>query len=129
MRRLAERTRAETEEIASKVESIQRQAARTAAAVESSRACVENGQKRTENAHAVLAQIIQHATQTEILAKETDKAIGEQTSSSEEIADNAAEVSRLADATLLASEEAAKTGKVILASAKHLTDVVGQFKL
>jgi len=129
VRRLAERTRAETEEIASKVTSIQQQTERTTAAVESSRACVEDGQRRTEKAQGVLSVIIQHATQTQSLAKETEKAIGEQSSSSEEIASNAADVSRLADASLTASEETVKTGKVILASVKHLTEVVSLFKL
>ena len=129
VRRLAERTRAETEEIASVVTRIQQQTARTTAAVESSRACVEDGQRRTGKAHEVLSQIIQHATHTETLAKETEKAAGEQSSSSEEIAQNAAVVSNLANVSLTASEEAAKTGKVILASAKHLTEVVSLFKL
>ncbi len=129
VRRLAERTRTQTEEIAGMVASIQQQTARTTAAVNSSRACVEDGQRRTEKAHEVLSQIIRHATQTETLAKETERAVEDQSSNSEGIADNAAAVSRLADASLSASQETAKTGKVILASAKHLTDVVSQFKL
>jgi methyl-accepting chemotaxis protein len=129
VRRLAERTRTQTEEIAGMVASIQQQTARTTVAVESSRACVEDGQRRTEKAHEVLSQIIQHATQTETLAKETEQAVEEQSTSSEEISSNAAAVLRLADASLMASEETAKTGKVILASVKHLTDIVSRFKL
>ena len=129
VRRLAEHTHTATEEIAVIVASIQQQTARTTDAVESNRASVEDGQKHTASAHEALSQIIQHATQTETLAEGTAKAISEQSTSSKEIASNAAEVSRLANASLTASDEAAKTGKVILASAKHLTEIVSRFML
>jgi len=129
VRRLAEHTRSATEEIASMVESIQQETAGTTQAIESSRASIEDGQKRTHQAHEMLTLIIQHATETEGLAERTATAAGEQSSASQDIASNAAQFAHLAADSLNASDEAAKTGKIILASAKHLTEVVLQFKL
>ena len=129
VRRLAEHTRSATEEIAQMVERIQQETAGTAGAVESSRSSIEDGQKQTKDAHQMLSRIIGHARQTESLAEGTATAAGEQSNTSHEIASNVARVAELAAASLNASTEAAKTGKVILASAKHLSEVVLQFKL
>jgi len=129
VRRLAEHTRTATEEIASMVLSIQSETAGTTVAVESSRTSIEEGQKRTNEAHEMLTQIIRSASQTETLAKGAASAAGEQSSASQQIASNAAQVADLAADSLSASDEAAKTGKVILASARHLSQVVQQFKL
>ncbi len=129
VRRLAEHTRAATEEISQMVESIQQESAGTTVAVESSRDSIVEGQKRTEEAHRMLTQIIQRASQTGTLAESTATAAGEQSITSQEIASNAAQVAELATASLTASAEAAKTGKVILASAKLLSELALQFKL
>jgi methyl-accepting chemotaxis protein len=129
VRRLAEHTRTATEEIAGMVLSIQNETAGTTVAVESSRTSIEEGRKRTNEAHEMLTHIIHSASQTETLAKEAANAVVEQSSASKEIAANAAQVADLAADSLNASEEAAKTGKVILASARHLSEVVLQFKL
>jgi len=129
VRRLAEHTRAATEEIASMVQSIQQETAGTTRAIESSRVSIEDGQRRTHEAHEMLTSIIQHATETEDLAERTAGAAGEQSSTSQDIARNAAQVADLAADSLHASDEAAKTGKIILDSAQHLTEVVRQFKL
>jgi len=111
------------------VQSIQNETAGTTVAVESSRASIEVGQQRTNEAHQMLTHIIRSASQTETLAKEAASAVVEQSSASKQIAANAAQVADLAADSLNASEEAAKTGKVILASARHLSEVVHQFKL
>jgi methyl-accepting chemotaxis protein len=129
VRRLAEHTRSATEEIARMVESIQQETANTTVAVESSRSSIESGQKQTQEAHQMLNRIIQHASQTETLAEGTATAAGEQSNTSQEIASNAAQVADLAAASLAASALAAETGKAIYASAKHLTEVVLQFRL
>jgi len=129
VRRLAEHTRTATEEIASMVQSIQQETAGTTQAIESSRASIEDGQKRTHEAHEMLTRIIQHASETENLAERTAGAAGEQSSTSQDIASNAEQFADLAANSLNASDEAAKTGKIILDSAKHLTEVVLQFKL
>jgi len=129
VRRLAEHTRTATEEIAAMVQSIQQETAGTTQAIESSRASIEDGQKRTHQAHQMLTSIIQHATQTEGLAERTAGAAGEQSSTCEDIAQNAAQFADLAADSLHASDEAAKTGKIILDSAHNLTGVVLQFKL
>lgn len=129
VRRLAEHTRTATEEIAGMVLSIQNETAGTTVAVETSRASIEEGQKRTSEAYEMLTHIFRSASQTESLAKDAAEAAGEQSHASQQIAENAAQVADLAADSLNASDEAAKTGKVILASAKHLAEVVRQFKL
>jgi len=129
VRRLAEHTRAATEEIAKMVESIQQQTASTTAAVEASRGNIEDGRARTETAHQMLTDIIQHAAQTETLAAGTANAAGDQSTAGQEIAGNAAQVAELATASLRASAEAAETGETMRASAIHLGEVVKQFQL
>jgi methyl-accepting chemotaxis protein len=129
VRRLAEHTRAATEEIASMVQSIQQETAGTTQAIESSRASIEDGQKRTHEAHQMLTSIIEHATQTEALAERTADAAGEQSSTSQNIARDAEQVADLAADSLNTSDQAARTGKTILDSAHQLSDVVRQFKL
>ncbi len=65
VRRLAEHTRSATEEIAGMVAGIQQETASTTAAIESSRSSIEDGRLRTEEAHQMLTEIIQRASQTE----------------------------------------------------------------
>lgn len=129
VRRLAEHTRSATEEISHMVESIQQETAGTTSAIESSQASIEDGRTRTLEAHQMLARIIERASQTESLAEATATAAGEQSLASQEIAANAAQVAELAAASLLASEDVAKTGNCISASAKNLSEMVRQFKL
>jgi methyl-accepting chemotaxis protein len=129
VRRLAEHTRAATEDIARMVESIQQETASTTAAVEANRDNIEAGRQHTETAHRMLTQIIQRASQTETLAKETASAAEQQSAASEQIAGNAAQVADLASASLSASTDAAATGQDIRASAKHLSSVVMEFQL
>ncbi len=71
VRRLAEHTRAATEEIAGMVASIQQETINTTAAVEASRERIETGRSRTEEARELLSEIINRANQTETLAKGT----------------------------------------------------------
>lgn len=129
VRRLAEHTRSATEEIAGMVAGIQQETASTTAAIESSRSSIEDGRLRTEEAHQMLTEIIQRASQTESLAEGTATAAGEQSTTSKEIADNAAQVAELAAVSLTASEEVAKTGESIRSSARLLSEVVRQFRL
>jgi methyl-accepting chemotaxis protein len=129
VRRLAEHTRAATEEIASMVESIQAETATTTAAVEESRVSIEAGRASTSQAHRILAQIIERATQSESLADATADAAGKQASASQGIAGNAAQVAELAAGSLRSSTEVSETSQSIHNSAKRLSDVVRQFKL
>ena len=129
VRRLAEHTRTATEEIACMVESIQQETAGTTVAVQTSQASIEDGQKQTEEARRMLTQIIQCASQAEALAEGTAFAAEDQSTTSRQIAGNAAHVAELAAASLAASAQAAATGKTIRASAAQLSEVVRQFKL
>ncbi len=129
VRRLAEHTRAATEEISQMVESIQQETVGTTAAVESSRAGIEDGQRRTEEAHHMLSRIIQYASHTGSLAEATATAAGEQSTTSQEIAADAAQVADLAGASLHASKRVLETGNLMHSSAKQFGDLVRQFKL
>lgn len=129
VRRLAEHTHKATVEIGATVESILQETANTISAVQSSQESIETGQKRTEEAHQMLSEIIRHASHTETLAEEASQAADEQSSTSQQIATSAAKVAELAEASLHASGEVSKTGSRIHNSAHRLNDVVKQFRL
>ena len=129
VRRLAENTRTATEEIERMVEGVQRETASTTAAVAASRASIEAGRARTEKAQEMLAQIIQQASRTETLAEGIVSASEAQSAASQQIGDSAAQVAELADGSLSCSTEVLDTGASIRASAKHLSEVVQQFRL
>jgi methyl-accepting chemotaxis protein len=129
VRRLAENTRSATEEIERMVLSVQQETANTTAAIETSRKSIEAGKARTEEAHEMLAQIINRACQTETLAQGAAAAAGQQSATGQEIAGNVAQVSELASASYQTASDIEKTGKIVYASAKHLSEVVQRFKL
>jgi methyl-accepting chemotaxis protein len=129
VRRLAEHTRQATEEIASMVESIQQQTGSTITAVEASRTNIEQGRKRTEEAHEMLSQIILRASRTEKLAEGTAATAGDQSNASLQISEDAAKVAELAAASLEAAAQASIAGKNIQSSAAQLTQIVSEFRL
>lgn len=129
VRRLAEHTRSATEEISATVESIQRETQKTAGAVQSSQASIEDGRLRTSEAHRILTEIIQHASLTESLAEKTALAAKDQSAVSRDIATNASQVAQLAAGSLECSSEVATSMENIRSSARQLSDVVRQFKL
>ncbi len=129
VRRLAENTRAATEDIGRMVEAVQRQTASTTAAVAASRSSIEVGRTRTEKAQEMLMQIIEQASRTEKLAEGIVTASAAQSAASHEIGTNAAKVAELAAGSLSCSTEVFVTGSSIRESADQLSKVVHQFKL
>jgi len=129
VRSLADHTRAATEEISATIQNIQDESQKTVAAVQSSQASIEDGRFRTAEAHQILARIIEHATLTESLAEKTANAAQDQSVASRDIASNASQVAELATGSLKCSSEVAISMESIRSSARHLSDLVRQFKL
>lgn len=129
VRRLAEHTRSATEDIAQMVQSIQQETASTAGAVQSSQASIEDSRQRTAEAHQTLSKIIEHANRTESLADATAIAARDQSAASRDIADSASAVATLANALLQSSNQITGVTENIHSSAKHLSDIVHQFRL
>ena len=129
VRRLAEHTRAATEDIAGMVTGIQQETASTTLAIKASQASIEDGRLRTEEANQLLGLVIQRADHTASLALATTRSATEHSATSREIAASAAQVAELALGSLNCSTEVAATMRSVRTSAKRLSDVVSRFKL
>lgn len=129
VRSLAEHTRTATEQIGSMVASIQEQTASTIVAVEANRNNIENGRRRTEDAHRMLEEIIERAQKTGEFAVNTSSAATEQAKRSEAISTSAGRVTELAEASRSAATLAADTARQIAESAVELGRIFNQFKL
>jgi methyl-accepting chemotaxis protein len=129
VRSLAEHTRTATEQIGSMVASIQQQTASTIAAVEANRSNIENGRRRTEDAHRMLEEIIARAQKTGSFALNTAAAAEEQSKRSEGISASAGRVTELAEASRSAANLAAQTARQIAESAGELGRIFNQFRL
>jgi methyl-accepting chemotaxis protein len=127
VRRLAENTRMATEEIGGMVASIQEETANTSSAVGQSRSSIEGGLHQTERANEMLGEIIDHARQTENLAEGIAAVAAAQSGTSQEIAENAAQVAELSKVTLAARTQIVKTVEAIRGSAARLSEVVAGF--
>jgi len=129
VRRLAEHTRTATEEIAGMVISIQQETEHTTQAIMSSQTSIEDGRLQTEEASHLLAVVIERADQTALLAVATTNSAAEHSSTSREIAADAAQVAELAVGSLICSSGVATSMLSVRSAAKRLSDVVSQFKL
>jgi methyl-accepting chemotaxis protein len=129
VRRLAEHTRAATEEIGQMVQSIQQETVNTTAAVVASRNSISTGKQSTTAAQAMLSSIIDGATKTGNLTEETASAAESQSAACAAIEAHAAQVAQLAGTSLEASQAAARTGENMRAMATQLNQMVQQFRL
>lgn len=129
VRQLAEHTRTATEQIGGMVASIQEQTASTIAAVEANRTNIENGRRRTEEAHRMLEEILERAQKTDGFAVHTTSAAAEQARNSQAISESVGRVSELAGASREAAQQAAETARQIAVSAGELGRIFGQFRL
>ncbi len=129
VRRLAEHTRAATEEIGQMVQSIQEETVNTTAAVVNSRNSIHTGKESTTAAQGMLRSIIERATKTGKLTEETASAAESQSSACDAIGAHAAQVAQLAGTSLQASQDAARTGENMRVLATQLNQMVQQFKL
>ena len=129
VRRLAERTKSATEEIAGTIRSIQDETRATLQVMDDSRTAVESGMEETARARASLGSIIDASKQVEQQIHLIATAATEQTSASGEISESASQISQLSAETAQAAEEAVEALKNLAALANDLDGMIVQFRL
>jgi len=127
VRRLAERTKGATEEIAGTIRSIQDETRETLNVMNESRSAVETGLQETSHAHQSLEAIIESSRQVEHQINLIATAATQQTSASSEISESAGQISQLSNETAQASEEAVVALKNLAELASDLDGMIRQF--
>jgi methyl-accepting chemotaxis protein len=129
VRRLAERTKSATEEIAGTIRSIQDETRSTLDLMEESRTAVENGLKETSRAHQSLEAIIDSSKHVEHQINLIATAATEQTAASGEISESAGQISQLSNETAQGAEEAVEALKNLAELASDLDGMIRQFQI
>ena len=129
VRRLAERTKSATEEIAGTIRSIQEETRETMDVMNSSRSAVENGLSETTHARESLDAIIDSSRQVEHQINLIATAAMEQTAASGEISESAGQISQLSSETAHGAEEAVESLKHLAELASELDGMIKQFTL
>jgi methyl-accepting chemotaxis protein len=129
VRRLAERTKGATEEIAGTIRSIQDGTRETLQVMQESRAAVETGMGETAHARRSLEAIIESSRQVEHQIQLIATAATEQTSASSEISESAGQISQLSTETAQGAEEAVEALKNLSSLASDLDGMIRQFRL
>jgi methyl-accepting chemotaxis protein len=128
VRRLAERTKSATEEIAGTIRSIQDETRTTLDVMNESRAAVEVGMKETAHARQSLDAIIESSRQVEHQINLIATAATEQTAASSEISESAGQISQLSSETARGAEEAVEALKNLASLAGDLDALIRQFR-
>jgi methyl-accepting chemotaxis protein len=129
VRRLAERTKGATEEIAGTIRSIQEETRTTLEVMEGSRTAVETGISETARARQSLEAIIESSKQVEHQIQLIATAATEQTAASSEISESAGHISQLATENSHGAEEAVEALKNLASMANDLDSMINQFHL
>ncbi len=129
VRRLAERTKSATEEIAGTIRSIQEETRQTLDVMQESRTAVETGMEETSRARRSLEAIISASKEVEHQIHLIATAATEQTSASSEISENAGQISQLSTETAQGAEEAVEALKNLASLAGDLDGMIRQFHL
>jgi methyl-accepting chemotaxis protein len=129
VRRLAERTKGATEEIAGTIRSIQEETRETLEVMHDSRSAVETGMGETAHARRSLEAIIESSKQVEHQIHLIATAATEQTSASGEISESAGQISQLSTETAQGAEEAVEALKNLASLASDLDGMIRQFRL
>jgi methyl-accepting chemotaxis protein len=129
VRRLAERTKGATEEIAGTIRSIQEETRETLQVMQDSRTAVETGMGETAHARQSLDAIIESSKQVEHQIHLIATAATEQTSASGEISESAGQISQLSGETAQGAEEAVEALKGLASLASDLDGMIRQFQL
>jgi methyl-accepting chemotaxis protein len=129
VRRLAERTKGATEEIAGTIASIQEETRETLQVMQDSRTAVETGMQETARARKSLEDIIESSKQVEHQIHLIASAANEQTSASGEISESASQISQLTAESAQAAEEAVEALKNLSTLASDLDGIIRQFRL
>jgi len=129
VRRLAERTKGATEEIAVTVRNIQSETRETLDVMSQSSDAVASGISETANARSSLDMIIRASRDVEHQINMIATAATEQTAASSEIAESASQISVLAIRSSQTAEEAAAASQSLSQLANELDGVIRQFHL
>lgn len=127
VRRLAERTKGATEEIAETIRNIQSETRSTMEVMHSSHAAVESGMAETSRARRSLEAIIDASKQVEHQIQLIATAATQQTSASSEISESAGQISLLATENAQGAEEAVEALKNLATLAGELDGMIRQF--
>jgi methyl-accepting chemotaxis protein len=129
VRRLAERTKSATEEIAGTIRSIQEETRDTLQVMAESRTAVESGMEETSKARQSLETTIATSKQVEQQIHLIATAATEQTSAAGEISESAGQISQLALENTHSAEEAVEALKNLSSLAAELDAMIRQFQL
>ncbi|MGC9222852.1 MAG: HAMP domain-containing methyl-accepting chemotaxis protein [Terracidiphilus sp.] len=129
VRRLAERTKSATEEIAGTIHSIQEETRDTLQVMADSRSAVENGLEETSKARESLEATIAASKQVEEQIHLIATAANEQTSAAGEISESAGQISQLALENTHSAEEAVESLRNLSSLATELDGMIRQFHL
>ena len=129
VRRLAERTKGATEEIAGTIRSIQEETRETLEVMQESRTAVETGMEETAHARESLEAIIGSSQEVEHQIHLIATAATEQTAASGEISESAGQISQLAMENAHGAEEAVEALRNLASLANDLDGMIRQFKL
>ncbi|HEY3706421.1 MAG TPA: methyl-accepting chemotaxis protein [Terracidiphilus sp.] len=128
VRRLAERTKGATEEIAVTIRSIQDETRDTLNVMDQSRSAVETGLAETNRARKSLEAIIESSKQVEHQIELIATAATEQTAASGEISESAGSISQIAMETSQGAEETVQALRNVADIAGELDSMIHQFK-
>jgi len=129
VRRLAERTKGATEEIAGTIRNIQDETRETLEVMQDSRTAVETGMGETAHARRSLEAIIESSKQVEHQIHLIATAATEQTSASGEISESAGQISQLSTESAHGAEESVEALKNLASLASDLDGLIRQFRL
>ena len=129
VRRLAERTRGATEEIAMTIRSIQEGTRETLQVMQDSRTAVDTGMEETAQARMSLEAIIESSKRVETQIQLIATAATEQTAASAEISESAGQISQLAGENAQGAEEAVKGLNDLARLASDLDGIIRRFRL
>ncbi len=128
VRRLAERTKGATEEIATTIRSIQDETRSTLQVMQDSRTAVESGMNETSRARKSLEATIDASKQVETQIQLIASAATQQTAASSEISESAGNISQLAIESAQGAEEAVEALKNLASLASELDGMIRQFR-
>jgi methyl-accepting chemotaxis protein len=129
VRRLAERTKSATEEIAGTIRNIQDETRETLTVMHDSRTAVETGMSETAHARLSLEAIIESSRQVEHQIHLIATAATEQTAASGEISESAGQISQLSLENAQGADEAVEALKNLASLAAELDGMVRDFQL
>ena len=129
VRRLAERTRGATEEIAKSIHSIQNETRETLEVMAQSRQTVEEGIGETERARVGLDTVIEASRQVEQQIHMIAAAANQQTSASNEISESAGRLSSVSLDTAQAARETAEACRNFSELAANLDNILREFRI